>query len=113
MENGIYSITFRGAADWGMGLLVFLNGVVTGADSGGVTYDGRYTNEAGFTNAQITMTVPPGAVLVQGSRAQPTTYQVPFAARVPHESVRLGTPILLELPPGPVNVIFKKLRALS
>ena len=40
--DGIYSVTFRGAVDWGIGMLVLRKGVVTGADAGGIYYDGHY-----------------------------------------------------------------------
>jgi hypothetical protein len=47
MMDGIYSITFRGATDWGLGMLVLRSGQLTGADVGGVLYDGRYHEQAG------------------------------------------------------------------
>jgi hypothetical protein len=63
MLDGIYSITFRGRADWGMGIQ---RGVVTGADVGGVLYDGRYVENGPDLQLDLTLTVPPGGTL--GSR---------------------------------------------
>lgn len=61
MTDGIYTMTFRGKADWGMGMLVFRQGIIAGADSGGVVYDGTYSNDGTNLLVQAKMTVPPGA----------------------------------------------------
>lgn len=45
MIDGIYQITFRGAADWGIGILHLKDRVITGADVGGVLYDGAYSGQ--------------------------------------------------------------------
>jgi T3SS negative regulator,GrlR len=113
MTDGIYSITFRGATDWGLGMLVLRSGRLTGADVGGVLYDGRYHEQAGSLIIEAELTVPPGATMVQGVPARPQTYKVPFTALVPQTAIREGTPILINMPPGPVNVIIKFLRALE
>jgi len=42
--DGIYAIRFRGAADWGLGMLVLQGGKITGVDAGGVQYDGVYSD---------------------------------------------------------------------
>lgn len=111
--EGIYSITFRGAADWGIGMLLLRAGRLTGADSGGVLYDGTYQDTNGVVNVTAEMTVPPGSTLVQGIPARPVAYKVPFNAQVPRQSLLNGHPVLIQLPPGPVNVIFKFLRGLD
>lgn len=110
--EGIYEIRFRGASDWGMGLLHLQGGKITGSDAGGVSYNGTYENQAGALFVKITLTVPPGATLVQGTAPQPRAYEVPFEAKIPKEALENQQPVLVSLPPGPVNVIFKKLRDL-
>lgn len=112
MIDGIYSITFRGSDDWGMGMLIFQNGTIVGVDAGGVEFDGQY--HLGPTGVEVTatMTVPAGATLVQGTKAQPFPYEIPFTLMVPRSAFDNGQPVLLELPPGPVNVIFRRLRKL-
>jgi hypothetical protein len=40
MVDGIYSLTYRGAVDWGIGMLVMQRGIIVGSDAGGVLYDG-------------------------------------------------------------------------
>jgi hypothetical protein len=111
--DGIYSITFRGRTDWGMGMLLIQSGIITGADSGGVLYDGKYIDNGDSVALDVKMTVPPGATLVQGTPARSTAYTIPIQENVPKSALAAGTPVLLNLPPGPVNVIFRKLRALG
>src|SRR6476661_2868288 len=38
--DGIYSVTFRGAVDWGVGMLLLLHGRIVGADVAGILFDG-------------------------------------------------------------------------
>jgi hypothetical protein len=111
--DGIYSITFRGATDWGMGLLLLRKGRLTGADIGGVRYDGTYTVQGANLTISADLTVPPGATLVQGVPARAQPYTVPFMAKISQQAIEHGTPVLISMPPGPVNVIVKFLRGLE
>lgn len=111
MIDGIYSITFRGAADWGIGLLHLQGGLITGADAGGIKYDGSYTISGESVAFHLQMKVPPGATLVQGTPARSMEYTVPVHAVIPRRAFKTGEPVRVELPPGPVNVIFLLLRS--
>jgi hypothetical protein len=111
--DGIYSITFRGATAWGLGMLLLRYGRLTGADVGGVRYDGTYSVQDGALNIDAVLTVPPGATLVQGVPARPQAYSVPFKAKVPRAAIEQGEAVLINMPPGPVNVIVKLLRGLE
>ena len=111
--DGIYVMTFRGAVGWGTGLLVLRRGIVTGADAMGALYDGKYVEQGSDVAFDLKMTVPPGVSLVQGTQPQPTQYVVPIAVKVAKASIANSQPVLLNLPPGPVNVIFKLLRTLD
>jgi hypothetical protein len=113
MLDGIYSITFRGRADWGMGMIILQHGSITGADAMGALYDGSYIDSGANLEIRFTMTVPPGVALVQGTPAQPKAYSISTEATVPKTAFAEGHPVLLQLPPGPVNVIFRRLRQLS
>src|SRR5579871_5757699 len=113
MSDGIYLMTYRGAAGWGQGLLVLRDGKVTGADAQGGLYDGTFAQQPEGMTFDVQLTVPPGVVLVQGTQPQPTTYTVPFKAFLPYQSIEKELPVLVSLPPGPVNVIVKRLRALA
>ena len=111
--DGIYSITFRGAVDWGIGMLVLRKGIVTGADAAGVYYDGHYRDSGSAVEFNITMTVPPGVTLVQGTAARSDVYRTSFNASILKTDIAESRTIELELPQGPVNAIFYKLRELS
>ena len=113
MADGIYAITFRGATDWGMGMLLLRKGVVTGVDSGGVLYDGIFKMSGDHLTFDLKLTVPPGATLVQGTLPQTSAYTVPFQASVPIRAIQQNVPVLVQLPPGPVNVIVKFLRSIE
>jgi hypothetical protein len=111
--DGIYSMHFRGAADWGMGILVLEGGKITGADSSGALYDGGYLVQGSEIEVRMIVTVPPGVTLVQGTPARPTSYQFPIDMRMPANFLETQEPVRMELPPGPINVIFRRLRSLS
>jgi hypothetical protein len=113
MLDGIYSITFRGRADWGIGMLILQRGVITGADAAGVLYDGSYLERGAYLQVKLTLTVPPGATLVQGTLPQPTQYSISSETTLLTKALLEGEPTLVQLPPGPVNVIFRRLRALD
>lgn len=110
MSDGIYSITFRGLSDWGIGLLLLSGGTITGADAGGVLYDGHYQLSGSNIDLNVTLTVPPGVTLVQGTKPQPTPYTVPITASFPLSQLQSSQAQFLNTPLGPVNVIFRKLR---
>ena len=113
MIDGIYSMTFRGATSWGVGMMVLLRGKVSGADAGGVVYDGQYSETTTELILDVTMRVPPGGLLVQGTPARATAYDVPFKTSIPKNAIDQALPVLVQLPPGPVNVIVRLLRQLS
>ena len=113
MVEGIYSITFRGSADWGIGMLLFQRGIILGADVSGVQFDGVYRDDGEALHVDLTMAVPPGVMLVMGGPPQSKPYSIPVEAKVPKICLETQEPLLLNLPPGPVNVIFKRLRKLG
>lgn len=112
MIDGIYSMTYRGHADWGMGMLVFLGGVVTGASVGAVTFDGQYVELSDEVTIDVTMHVPAGVPLVTGKPAQPQPYEVPFTATISKAALESGETVAIDMGLGPVNAIFQKLRSL-
>lgn len=110
MVDGFYQITFRGTADWGMGMLILKDGVITGADVGGVLYDGTYKEHKDKISSKITLTVPPGATLVTGTLPQPKEHKFDFELSLNKKNIETKEPVLVHLPTGPVNVIFNLLR---
>lgn len=111
--NGIYSMVYRGFADWGMAVLVLKDGLVCGTDINAVLFDGMYKVEHEMLRVNIHLTVPPGVALVQGTPAQPTTYQLPISADIPLQRIDTPEPTLVQTQVGPVNILLRKLRNLS
>jgi hypothetical protein len=111
--NGIYSLIFRGLADWGMAVVVLRNGLVCGTDPNAVLIDGMYSVGSNSLIVNVTVTVPPGVSLVQGTPAQPTTYQIPIQATFPLERIGTSDPTLVQTPVGPLNILIRKLRDLT
>lgn len=112
MVDGIYQITFRGTADWGMGMLLLKDEEITGADVSGALYDGTYSEQEDEIAIKITLTVPPGATLVTGTPPQSKEYKFDFELSLDKKDIDTKAPVLVQLPQGPVNVIFNRLRNL-
>jgi hypothetical protein len=112
MTSGFFHIAFTGSAGSGFGILVFRDGIIAGADVGGALYDGNYTENSttGDLEIRVTMAARAGITLVQTGvpLAEPTS--VPITARVSQAELMSETPVLIESPIGPVNVIFRKIR---
>lgn len=111
MIEGFYSIAFTGAAGSSIGILVLTNGIVTGADAGGATYDGSYVENAktGSLDAEVTMNAPAGVAPVQTGIPLSTPVKIPINTAFPRD---LGAekPVRIETPIGPINIVFKKIR---
>ena len=110
--DGIYAMYFTGSAGVGHGVFVLKDGVIAGADAIGGVLDGSFQENAeGDLDIAVTMTVPPGASLVTGAVADREPLVQKIKATLPRDFGG-GRPIGLNMPTGPVNVIFKRLRAL-
>ena len=111
MKEGFYSITFMGTAgNVGVGVLVLDTGFIVGVDIGGVRYDGeyKYNPKTEMLDADVTLTVPPGVPLVTGIPPQNKEWSFTFQVSFPRETPQ--TPILVQTPTGPVNVVIRFLR---
>jgi hypothetical protein len=97
-----------------MAVVVFRDGLICGTDANGVLFDGMYKVENDTLKAHIQLTVPPGVALVQGTPAQPTTYQLPtIVAEIPLQRIGTSAPTLVQTDAGPVNILIRKLRDLG
>jgi hypothetical protein len=67
MFGGFLRIAFTGANGSGLGILVLQDGSLVGADTGGATYEGSYTEnpDARTLDFAVTMSMPAGAIPVQ------------------------------------------------
>ena len=112
MDNALYAMYFTGVAGSGLGMVAFLDGVVAGADATGGIIDGTYkVDDAGKLVGSVKMSFPAGATLVTGGPVAADPFSIAFPL-VLSPDLGDGSPILVKLPTGPVNVIFKKLRNL-
>ncbi|MBC2777296.1 hypothetical protein [Parasphingopyxis marina] len=111
--EGIYAAYMTASEGQGFSMFVFMGGRIVGADPFGVVYDGSYqTQKDGNLVGQVTVTVPPGVLVIQGATPGPDgmTYQVPLN----FETDALGLDyITLETPLGPVNLRMTKIRELE
>jgi hypothetical protein len=95
--DGMYQIEYAGRDGAGTAIIVLMNGIVFGHDSG-VIYDGVYgpSQSPGLINLALRLTVPAGVPLVQGVPPQPATYQFDLPAVIPARgaasNVRVPTP---------------------
>ncbi|MAN61812.1 MAG: hypothetical protein CMI60_07675 [Parvibaculum sp.] len=108
--EGFYRASFAGHVDFGEALLVLVDDLVAGADSGGVSYDGFYRLGNGSIDLMLTLTVPQGTSLVQGVTARDRQLSFKVDMTVPLKEWASGVTHRVETAYGPVNVIIKKLR---
>jgi hypothetical protein len=111
--NGFYAGYLSAAAGEGVAIFVFRNGVLTGVDAGGFSYDGTLeeTSEGNFA-VVATIRIPPRAPSIIGITGgeHGTNYSVEF--KLP--SSFLDKPFIrIETPNGPVNMRLVKLRDLN
>lgn len=112
MMEGFFRMAFTGAAGSGFGMIVFHDGSIAGADVGGATYDGSYTDnqKTRTLEFQITMYAPAGMTPVQTGIPIAEPISLPFNGSISQDDLRDEKPTLLHTPLGPVNVLFKKVR---
>ena len=110
--NGIYAAYLTGSALQGFAMLTFRNGKVVGVDSGGVRYDGTYTDATAGYAVKIQLTVPPHTGLVQGVITGP---QVDVSELIFDLPLNFLTQSFLRVNTkyGPVNAKIVKLRELD
>jgi hypothetical protein len=82
--NGNYGIVYCGATGIGFGIFTVAEGALRGRDYSGGTYLGRVSElENGRLWLSLTMTVQPGAWLVQGTSEQDLPYAREINTEVP------------------------------
>ncbi len=109
--DGFYAAYFTGIAGQSIGMFVFLDGKIAGADAGGGRYDGTYAISDDGQNivADVRFSLSAGGMSITGvtSGAAPMSIPVKLMLPVdlqPHQVHRLETPM------GPVNAKFEKVR---
>jgi hypothetical protein len=113
MINGFFRMAYTGASGSGFGIIVLRDGSVAGADVAGGTYDGNYTEnpKTDEISLNVTLAMPAGLAPVQTGIPLTAPARVPITATLLQADLNAEKPILIETPLGPVNVIFKKIKA--
>ncbi|MCH4561280.1 hypothetical protein ACVILI_001883 [Mesorhizobium sp. USDA 4775] len=110
--DGFYTAYFSGVSGTSIGMFVFKDGVVVGADAGGGRYDGEYTMTAdgSHVEAKLRFTLPVGNLSITGiaAEAEPLSIEVPL--QLPIEFNRNDVH-RIETPLGPINAKFDKIRS--
>jgi hypothetical protein len=111
MYGGFLRIAFTGATGSGLGIVALRQGSLVGADTGGVTYSGTYTEnqDARTLEFVITMTIPAGATPVQTGIPLATSMSVPLTASVLLADIGTDKPTFVQTPLGPVNALFVRI----
>jgi len=110
--DGFYTAYLTGIAGQSIGMFVFTDGKVAGADAGGGRYDGTYiVSQDGLSIVADIRFVMHGGLSITGavSGSDPLTAQmkIELPSNIqPHRVHRLETPL------GPVNAKFEKVRGM-
>lgn len=110
--NGFYAGYMTGVGGSGVAIFTFKDGVIVGADMGGVLFDGTYApNEQGQLVGQVLVNVPEGVTVIQGITAPAggLRYEVDLALSpdfLTEPYIKIKTPI------GNINARLQKLRDL-
>ncbi|CDN54217.1 Hypothetical protein RG1141_CH18770 [Neorhizobium galegae bv. officinalis bv. officinalis str. HAMBI 1141] len=109
--DGFYSAYFTGIAGNSMGMFVFRDGVLAGADIGGGRYDGVYalSPDGKKIISNINFILPVGSFPITGVASETQPMSVSMTLELPiefnrHDVHRLETPL------GPINAKFEKIR---
>lgn len=114
MFDGIYTLYMTGRSGNGIAVVVFLNGSISGADTGGGTYDGTYqtTDDGESISGKIIFNLPMGVGTISGvaPQTEPTEIEVPIALPLKLDE---SAYYRIETPNGPINTRFKKMKSLQ
>jgi hypothetical protein len=107
----IYAAYFSGLTGASLGLFFIGDGVVAGADVGGIAYDGNYSvNASGDLVGTLAFVVPAGSPLITGFTAEPNS---PVKIEMPLSLPACfydGRVVRISTPTGPVNARFERIR---
>lgn len=110
--DGFYAAYLTGSDSQGLVMFIFRSGTVVGIDAAGVKYDGTYSDtSAGFV-VNLTISIPPNTLLVQGVTSGPQGEKSKLAFELPQDFVERPY-IRIDANHGPVNARLVKLRELQ
>lgn len=110
MAKHIYVAFFTGIAGSSIGMFLIGDGIIVGADGGGLKYDGIMEAKAdGSLEGMVGFTVPAGVTLISGLTSnEPQTLTVHVV--LPRDFDNGDKITRLETPAGPINARFERLR---
>ncbi|HZV21678.1 MAG TPA: hypothetical protein VE986_09050 [Hyphomicrobiales bacterium] len=111
MAKQIYVAYFTGVAGVSVGMFLIGDGLIVGADVGGLKYDGTVEADSnGTLRGVVRFILSPGQRLITGAIAESTE---DFAVNVelpPHFAS--GAPVQIDTPAGPINARFEFIRSI-
>jgi hypothetical protein len=112
VARSLYTAYFTGIAGNAIGVFYIGEGIIAGADAGGLKYDGSVKQLAdGSLEGVVQFDVPPGVSLVTGLTAT-TSQRITAPVRLPRGFDDGATVTQINTPAGPVNARFEHLREL-
>lgn len=108
--NGAYQYCYSGYTGVGVGVFSIKNDAIWGGDWGGITYEGKITwqGEGNPLVVPLSMTIPPGSSMVQGTAPQEILQRREFQIQIP-EKFAEGDPFQIIVPPGPVWIAARRI----
>lgn len=108
--DGTYGFVYSGVAGVGIGVFTVKDGVLNGSDGGKTNYKGTVAVEDVTGNLVVSfdMFVPAGIFLVQGTSPLETDSSRSRTITMPPDFGD-GKPVTVELPPGMVTLMVKKI----
>lgn len=106
--QGIYLAYFSAALGNSIGIFLFSDGKITGADVGGGVYDGNFEVVEGCARGSVRFRTTSGGQSITGANSDlPVAYDTEFTFPLPLQKEPFHK---LNTIAGPVNVRFEKVR---
>jgi hypothetical protein len=111
--DGIYAAYFTGAVGSSIGMFLFKDGIIAGADAGGGRYDGDFnlTEDNQHIEGMVRFMLPIGNQSITGAIAEAEPIAIEVLLKLPTEFNRNDVH-RIETPLGPINAKFEKIRGL-
>jgi hypothetical protein len=109
MSNIVYGFSYCGFTGVGSGVFAVRDdGAVEGNDSWGGRYEGRAAPlPDGGRRLDLTMHIPPGVILVQGTAPAEIWQSRTFSIDLP-AAFDQGSPMTVSIPPGEVSMFIRR-----
>ncbi len=111
--NGFYAAYFTGEIGSSIGMFVFKDGVIAGADAGGGKYDGSYNvvDEGRFVECTVKFILPIGNQSITGATATTEPISIDVPIKLPTDFNRTDVH-RIETGLGAINAKFEKIKGI-